>query len=587
MSDGSLDSNELPPMPPLMKSKWKKLKQTSIKHGPSCVPPSPASNLLDGNMEKASCMRSALLENREDTSTIPPEYTSTLIPVSPPPLIKWTRNTIHSGSISNRQPAFKQTFRSADESENDESTTSMPPELEDFENRTSVFSVYSEPAPIVKPPPQIEKDSLTPAIASNTGVSVGSLRETSEQPDALDMPVGSRRPIRQNSDPPNVMDQKQDQSKRSKCKTLHRCQFCQKEFKHVSRRREHERSHTGDRPFTCDVCGRTFTHSGSLHRHKRTHTGERPHKCKKCGKSFTNSSDLRRHERIHNRSRPALIKSKRNMVDPSSREYDPSSVSPSPASNCVEENIEKASCMRSAPLENKEDTSSIRPEYTSSTIPISPPPLTKWTRNTIPSASISNRQPAFEQTFRTGHKSERDTATSSTPPEMEAVEKRSKRTSAFSDYDKRVSLVKPSPKWGMDVLTPVKASHTGVYAGKTRETWEQPEALAMPVERRRPIEQNPLSSKVMAQSQDPQKRSKCKISQRCQFCRKEFNYVSRLRQHEQHERVHTGDRPFKCDVCGMSFSHLHRNDNFQKFEIFFTTDSLQSQSPMIDAETLK
>ena len=326
-SDCSVDSTELPSMPPLMKSKRNKLKQTSREHGPSCAPPFPASNNLEENMEKASCVRSASLENRENTSNTPHEYTGGLIPVSPPPLIKWTKNTIHSGSISNRQPAFEQTFRTADETEKDESTTSMPPELEDVENRTSAFSVYSEPVPIVKPPPQVDKDSANPATASNTGVSVGRLRGTSEQPDALDMPVGSRRSIPQNSNSSNVMAQKQDQCKRSKCNTSQRCRFCQKEFKHVSDLRKHERVHTGDRPFKCDLCGKVFTLSYSLRVqkqsytgdrpfkcdvcgmsfaksyylriHKRTHTGEKPHKCKICGTSFTQSSSLRRHERIH------------------------------------------------------------------------------------------------------------------------------------------------------------------------------------------------------------------------------------------------------------------------------------------------
>ena len=37
----------------------------------------------------------------------------------------------------------------------------------------------------------------------------------------------------------------------------------------------------------------------------------------------------------------------------------------------------------------------------------------------------------------------------------------------------------------------------------------------------------------------------------------------------------------RCDALLHSF---HKNGNFEKFEILFTTDSLQSQSPMIDTE---
>ena len=98
-SDCSVDSYGLPPMPPLMKSKRKKLDQTSTEHGPSSVQQFSGSNIGEAKPEKASCMRSASLEKRGDTSNIRPEHTSRLIPVSLPPLLNWTRNTIHSGSI--------------------------------------------------------------------------------------------------------------------------------------------------------------------------------------------------------------------------------------------------------------------------------------------------------------------------------------------------------------------------------------------------------------------------------------------------------------------------------------------------------
>ena len=170
----------------------------------------------------------------------------------------------------------------------------------------------------MKPCPQIEKDSLTPATASNTGVSAGRLRETSQQPDACDMPVGIRRPIRQNSDSSKVFAQKQDQCKRSKCKTSQMCEFCPEEFKNVSQVRQHKRDHTGDRPFKCDVCEKSFTLPRNLCAHKRTHTGRKQHKCKTCGTSFLRSTALRRHERIHSGERPFTCKTFGKSFAPSS-----------------------------------------------------------------------------------------------------------------------------------------------------------------------------------------------------------------------------------------------------------------------------
>ena len=335
-SDCSVDSNELPPMPPLMKLKGNVLLQPSRQHGQSSVPPFSESNIGEENTAKASCMRSASLENREDTSNTPPEDTSSIFPVSPPPLIKQAWNTILSARISNRQPAFNTTHGTDRKSERDEATSSAPSELEDVENRTSAFSAYDKRISPMKPSPQFKMDVLTPDTESNTGVSAGRTREAWEQPDSCAKPVEHRRPVQQISDSTKVMAQSQNPCKRSKCKTSQRCQFCKKEFKNVSHLRDHERIHTGDRPFKCDVCGMSFTQSSNLCTHKRTHTGdrpfkcdvcgmsfshsctlcvhkrahtgERPHKCKTCGASFTESSGLRRHGRIHSGERPFTCK---------------------------------------------------------------------------------------------------------------------------------------------------------------------------------------------------------------------------------------------------------------------------------------
>ncbi|XP_063444182.1 uncharacterized protein LOC134724829 [Mytilus trossulus] len=46
------------------------------------------------------------------------------------------------------------------------------------------------------------------------------------------------------------------------------CSTCGKAFKHKHHRTEHERLHTGEKPYHCEWCGKRFAHSGSFSQHR-------------------------------------------------------------------------------------------------------------------------------------------------------------------------------------------------------------------------------------------------------------------------------------------------------------------------------
>ncbi|KAI0757128.1 hypothetical protein C8Q80DRAFT_1132121 [Daedaleopsis nitida] len=83
---------------------------------------------------------------------------------------------------------------------------------------------------------------------------------------------------------------------------------CGKAYSKPSRLAEHERSHTGDRPYVCSTCHKSYLRETHLQAHARTHlpSSAKPFGCEEpdCGKRFWTAQHLRVHTEIHRGEKP-------------------------------------------------------------------------------------------------------------------------------------------------------------------------------------------------------------------------------------------------------------------------------------------
>uniref|UniRef100_A0A096LT30 C2H2-type domain-containing protein n=1 Tax=Poecilia formosa TaxID=48698 RepID=A0A096LT30_POEFO len=84
------------------------------------------------------------------------------------------------------------------------------------------------------------------------------------------------------------------------------CGQCGKCFAKLQTLTKHILAHSGQKPFYCNICNKGFTQSTYFKRHMECHTSQMTFPCKHCSKTFPTAFKLSNHERWHTRDRPHM-----------------------------------------------------------------------------------------------------------------------------------------------------------------------------------------------------------------------------------------------------------------------------------------
>ena len=87
------------------------------------------------------------------------------------------------------------------------------------------------------------------------------------------------------------------------------CSYCVKKFVLIDALKENEKIHSGEKLFTCSYCKKKFVLKDELKTQERIHSGERPFSCSHCKKKFVLKDKLKEHERsnLEKSHSPVLI----------------------------------------------------------------------------------------------------------------------------------------------------------------------------------------------------------------------------------------------------------------------------------------